>query len=667
MSHTGERIRGEVSPAILDKVNRLFRNDDAGVWVELLQNARRAGASIVQVEIAETDNVCRIVIADNGSGIRDFQNLLTLGRSDWSPAVHTLEDPAGMGFFSLCHSEVEVQSGRKRTTMTPDVFLGKIEADVFESEEETVGTRISFTRQSSKAQLVEALGRVAEFCPLEVRIGNEVLSRHDFLEGAQYREWIDGVEIGIAPVFRWGWSHADDNWNFYGARLRHAFLCPDGCLARDTHGRWSRKSLCVRFDVRDTAALKLQLPDRRAIVEDEWLQSFERKAQGAAYRFFQLQEAHALPFRNWREARDLGIMLSEAVPLLTTWHATPQDEFVEPIFDEPETVRLDDASNVLLVVDGIPNEHSVEGAVQMGASLEADLYREHSAFQGYSWYDQLPLLRDTAVLIDGSPFDVWKRTEQARPKRIDIEVTIQERVSGERELFLPAFIHVDSDSINEPTFVAVSNSPWDGDGRDASFSVTDFLMWATWCSSDNFGECDSWETQRQEYQALVERVVIEYFGGARAALFALLHDVIPWDAHTYLDRLGVSEIRFKRGKGRRIWEVDIVDSVSTQGNIPFTLYSVADVSTGYLESSDCTLLEHPDCPTRLAATDDWAGTFHWVTKDEYTFSEEMVRAEEFGLSKRFCLIMARLHQAGIPYVRFDADGGEIADLDRKDL
>lgn len=40
MSKTQQGIRGQISPAILDKVNRLFRNDDAGVWIELLQNAR---------------------------------------------------------------------------------------------------------------------------------------------------------------------------------------------------------------------------------------------------------------------------------------------------------------------------------------------------------------------------------------------------------------------------------------------------------------------------------------------------------------------------------------------------------------------------------------------------------------------------------------------------
>jgi hypothetical protein len=154
---------------------------------------------------------------------------------------------------------------------------------------------------------------------------------------------------------------------------------------------------------------------------------------------------------------------------------------------------------------------------------------------------------------------------------------------------------------------------------------------------------------------------------ARAALLTLLQEAIPRDAHTYLDQLGISEIHFKRGDGQRLWEVDIVDSGAPQDSVPFALYSVADVSTGYLESSDHTLLGLPDCPTRFAATDDWAGTFHWVTKDEDTFAEEMVRAEQFGLSQRFRLIMTRLHQAGIPYVRFDADGGEIADLDRKDL
>jgi hypothetical protein len=411
--------------------------------------------------------------------------------------------------------------------------------------------------------------------------------------------------------------------------------------------------------------VKLQLPDRHAIVADDFLQSFERKALAAVFRFFQLQHTHALAFRDWRKAQDLGVVLPEAAPLLTSWHAAPRDEFFDPIFEHAKTTLLDDTSSVILVEDDIPNPHTLEGAIQAGAQIGADLYREQPDFRGYSWYDQLSLLSNTSVLIDGAEHDGWRSTEQARPGRIEIEVVIGDPGNGERRQLLPALIHGDSESVNGPTFLVVSDSPWDGEERREPFSVTDFLMWATFCSSDNFGECDSWETQRGEYQAVVERVVSEYFGGARAALLAVLQQTIPWDAHMYLDQLGINEIRFRRGEGRRIWKTEIVDPAP--GSAPFEICDVADINTGYLHEADCALLERPDCPTRFATTDDWAGTFHWVTADARAFDDEMVRAEQFGLSERFRLIMARLREAGIPYVRFDANGGEIADLTRTDL
>ena len=38
----------------LEKADRLFRNDDAGVWIELLQNARRASATRVNISFEES-------------------------------------------------------------------------------------------------------------------------------------------------------------------------------------------------------------------------------------------------------------------------------------------------------------------------------------------------------------------------------------------------------------------------------------------------------------------------------------------------------------------------------------------------------------------------------------------------------------------------------------
>ena len=125
MQPTCETISGAVNLGLLDKADRLFRNDDPGVWVELLQNARRAGASVVEINIEEPEansGACVVTVFDNGRGIEDFQALLTLGASHWDGETLLREDPAGMGFFALCRSDVQVHSGGRYVNVSPAVF-----------------------------------------------------------------------------------------------------------------------------------------------------------------------------------------------------------------------------------------------------------------------------------------------------------------------------------------------------------------------------------------------------------------------------------------------------------------------------------------------------------------------------------------------------------------
>ena len=139
-------ITAKVHQGILAKADRLFRNDDAGVWVELLQNARRASAARVDVSIDDSQSrpgTCSITLHDNGIGISDFQALLSLGGSGWDGDTQTKEDPAGMGFFALCRSEVQVHSGNHSVHLSPDVFLGKDAAQIVEMAETVKGTRIA--------------------------------------------------------------------------------------------------------------------------------------------------------------------------------------------------------------------------------------------------------------------------------------------------------------------------------------------------------------------------------------------------------------------------------------------------------------------------------------------------------------------------------------------
>lgn len=559
-------VRATISPTILSKADRLFRNDDAGVFVELLQNARRAGATLVDVCIKQlpgNEAISRITFQDNGRGVEDFQKLLTLGDSDWSAEVRETEDPAGMGFFSLCHSDVEVSSGNRQVRLSRDVFLGGADAEVLSTEDKVPGTRIAFTRDSKVDSLCAVIKQVSEFCPVTVYVNGEEAVRHDFLEGALYREIIDGVEVGFGTSFCWRSGYRENNWNFHGSLICESFDPVPGLLRLNQFGHWQTEELKVRFNVLEVGRVKLQLPDRRAIVQDQRFREFEQKVRAAAYRFFQMQERHVLPFSRWKEAQSLDVMLKEASPLLKTWHASPLDDGLEPFFGSVEERLLANVDSVLLAARYLPNQHTLEAALQNGSSFDRETYQADQKYAGYSWYDALPLLNDTSVLVDGLTYDEWKAKSLPRPEKIAIIATIKKLDAADTRVDLSAPIHVvDGDDLDyrddAPVFVAIRNSPWDNDTLTGPFDIAQFLFDATFCSSDDV-ESDSWDTQRDYYAGHVQREVDEYFRGPQAALLGILQNGLPWDAREYARQIGVDEIRFKRhGVDGYGWEVELV-------------------------------------------------------------------------------------------------------------
>ena len=68
-------IQACVNARLLAEAQRLFTGTLDGRIIELLQNARRAGAT--QVEITNEDGT--VTVRDNGRGIADFSKLLDLG------------------------------------------------------------------------------------------------------------------------------------------------------------------------------------------------------------------------------------------------------------------------------------------------------------------------------------------------------------------------------------------------------------------------------------------------------------------------------------------------------------------------------------------------------------------------------------------------------------
>ncbi|MCE9552831.1 MAG: hypothetical protein K8T91_05575, partial [Planctomycetes bacterium] len=109
-------IQAKVNTRLLSKASRLFTGTLAGRIIEILQNARRAGAKHVHI----TNHDGQVTVRDDGRGIEDFQTLLDLGGSNW-PARHqkleAAEDPAGVGLFCLAPRPLTIRSGGKIITV----------------------------------------------------------------------------------------------------------------------------------------------------------------------------------------------------------------------------------------------------------------------------------------------------------------------------------------------------------------------------------------------------------------------------------------------------------------------------------------------------------------------------------------------------------------------
>lgn len=563
---TNFTIRATVGPEMLTLADRLFRNDNEGIFVELLQNSRRAGATRIEVSIQpvpESDQ-CEVTFHDNGSGIQDFSKLLALWKSGWSAETKAAEDPAGVGFYCLCHSDVEIRSGQREMVIRKAAFLGFEEPlGIVHDGEGVEGTWLRFRRSAEQHVLRGALAGAAFFCPLEVQANGAVLPSADFLEGSIYRETIDGIEVGFATEFENDWSSVDDrNWNFYGARIAHSFpslsaFPPSG----KAYGAYSAVDLHLRFNVLQTGKVWLQLPDRRALIENDFLREFKDKVRLAACRAVQSVGQHVLAFSDWKKAAALGIELPEAVPWLETWNdLSPDRNSGAGLFGSDVREIVSDLSNIALVSDDLPNRHTLQGALHCRAMLPYRLYRECSRFEGYSWYNALPKVTDAQVIIDGVPAPKYhEKKRKKRPKEIEIQVVV-ECGDSKGVSTLPAVLHVDTEAAEDSgslEFIVVRDSLWDSTPTAAPFSIESFLMYATFTYSD---DDDTWDTQEQRHREKVQEAINEYFQGSRGLLLAQLEGCAGAYLANLCKKLKVQEIKLipPRAKGKA-WSIELTD------------------------------------------------------------------------------------------------------------
>ncbi len=90
---------------------------------ELMQNARRAGATFVSFDYDEATR--QLTVRDNGSGIDCLLTLLTVAESGWNADLIEREHPFGVGFLSAlfaCESIGVNSKGGRFTALTEDIL-----------------------------------------------------------------------------------------------------------------------------------------------------------------------------------------------------------------------------------------------------------------------------------------------------------------------------------------------------------------------------------------------------------------------------------------------------------------------------------------------------------------------------------------------------------------
>jgi len=95
----------------------------------------------------------------------------------------------------------------------------------------------------------------------------------------------------------------------------------------------------------------------------------------------------------------------------------------------------------------------------------------------------------------------------------------------------------------------------------------------------------------------------------------------------------------------------------------FVTQQIANISTTCLTESDAELISRIDAPYHLAAHDTGRASFFFSPTEDRAVQQQFVsEARTFGLSEGFIAIMLELTRQGIPYVRFDVDGGNVEEL-----
>ena len=326
---------------------------------ELLQNARRAGATRIELRYDEHRQV--LAVHDNGHGVADFQKLLSLHESGWDAETCAREQPFGIGFLKCLYAATRcvVQSGWRVVDIDTAAALARqpIAVEAVPEDASVPGTCITLHGVHLPG-LVPQVQRLCRGFAVPVWLNGQLLAR-PLAERA--------LALHDSAVGRIHLAGAHD-----GQYSQDTLVFLQGFCVLEPSWQPTERVNVVHLDTRLFLA---RLPDRDRLIDEDLQRQRIADALKACWRQVLLAERASLPpavfaerfhavMRNWGQLdllNDLDVLPPQLVWAISSYPV--QDElglhkFTQPAPALPTRAAIEAGAVRLVALDEVSEENA---------------------------------------------------------------------------------------------------------------------------------------------------------------------------------------------------------------------------------------------------------------------------------------------------------------------
>ncbi len=266
---------------------------------EMMQNARRAGATKVEITYNANGEHGDLIIEDNGKGIEDFQHLFSIAESGWDLETIAKEKPFGMGWLSCLYGAKRIyveSNGKYVQGDTGEILTGAalevLKADLKKKKSYTKVVLEDFALTLDKTK--QTLQHLATGFAIDVIFNGEALERTDAVDvlAVSGKRVVQDAGLGVI--------YLADYKTQYGYQMDESrvTIYLQGLPVYSSYNRFYHPEHHIVH--LDSSLFNARLPDRDKLVDEEEVLKLVKKTINAA------RLAHLVELKNTLSAEEFA-------------------------------------------------------------------------------------------------------------------------------------------------------------------------------------------------------------------------------------------------------------------------------------------------------------------------------------------------------------------------